>query len=194
MRGGIAGDPTVFAIEWTITEAYQSKSQLALGFFIIWVDGKAFGARSPTATLLGCSYYEVKERILRRGFHLASFMHEPAIQIAVATRGAIYNDQKQDKKYFGLSVYAFTSTIVSSKILWAPDGDAAFDDGGHVLQFDSAETVRLVAFDNCANTESFEGTVAEVTLESEKFYEVLESWIAAFEIERAQALQNGSKH
>jgi Immunity protein 42 len=194
MRGGIVGDPTVFAIEWTITEAYQSKSHLALGFFIIWVDGKAFGARSPTATLLGCSYYEVKERILRRGSHLASFMHEPTIQIAIATRGAIYNDQKQDKKYFGLSVEAFTSILYSNKILWAPDGDAAFDDGGHVLHFDSVDTVRIVAFNNCAKTASIEGTVAEVTLESGKLYEVLESWIAAFEIERAQALQNESKH
>jgi hypothetical protein len=36
--------------------------------------------------------------------------------------------------------------IYSRHILWAPDGDAAFDDGSYILQFDVDERVRLIAF------------------------------------------------
>ncbi len=36
--------------------------------------------------------------------------------------------------------------VWDSKLMWAPDGDEAFDDGSYVLQIDSGSLVRLIGF------------------------------------------------
>src|SRR5690242_20205886 len=48
--------------------------------------------------------------------------------------------------YFGMSEAQFTKTLHSNSLVWAPDGDEAFDDSGYVLQFDLGDLVRLIAF------------------------------------------------
>lgn len=56
----IVGSSSVFAIESEITEAVPGIGQLALGFFVIHISGQAFGVKEPDATMLGCSFGEVK--------------------------------------------------------------------------------------------------------------------------------------
>src|SRR5580700_10908121 len=72
----IIGDPSVFAIESGITQAYDRLSQRALGFFVIPVGGRRFGVYKPDATMLGCSFDTVQRRIAERGTHTASFANE----------------------------------------------------------------------------------------------------------------------
>lgn len=59
----IIGNPSIFAIESTITRAYERQSLRALGFFVIHVRGHCYGVRSPDSTFLACSYDEVLRRL-----------------------------------------------------------------------------------------------------------------------------------
>jgi len=65
--------------------------------------------------------------------------------------------------------------------VWAPDGDKAFDDWSHVLQFDVGERVRLIAFKSSEQGyHHAPDTLADAWLEAEEFYRVLEEWRSAF--------------
>jgi hypothetical protein len=78
-----------------------------------------------------------------------------------------------------LSEAQFTKTLYSNSLVWAPDGDEAFDDGSYVLQFDVGDRVRLVAFkrpDSLVDPAS----VREVWVSSETFYNVLREWRDSF--------------
>jgi len=99
----IVGDCCVFAIESKITDAVESLSQLALGSFVIHVGGRAFGVREPGASMLGCSFNEVEQRLQRRGTHLFPMLADvTAADVAAAYLDAIYrNNPRMD--YFGLS-------------------------------------------------------------------------------------------
>ncbi|NLR98004.1 hypothetical protein HGP17_14385 [Rhizobium sp. P38BS-XIX] len=72
----IVGDYRVFAVESTVADVIESPSQLALGSFVIHVGGRSFGLSQPDATMLGCSFYEVQNRLQRRGTHLLPLLNE----------------------------------------------------------------------------------------------------------------------
>lgn len=74
-----------------------------------------------------------------------------------------------------------------SEVVWAPDGDEAFDDGSFVLQFDEKDKVRVLAFRR-GKGDSDISDLAEVRLDPDEFYGVLGSWRSQFEIERMKAL------
>ncbi len=186
----IVGDPSIFAIEWNITEAYSRISQLALGFFIIHVRGRFFGVRSPKATLMGCSFDQVEERILQRGTHSVSFSQEAAAEIVEAFRAAIYDDIGSDAIFFGMKVDEFRENLFFHKIQWAPDGDEAFDDGSHVLQFDHGGMVRLIAFKNLTDIKEIANSITEVWVDGDQFYQILGDWLNAFETERTNILKS----
>jgi hypothetical protein len=143
----IVGNSSVFAIESAITRAYERPSLLALGFFAIHVGGSAFGVCATDATMLACSFDEARRRIDRRGTHTASFSTElDAGAIADAFRRGVYGGD-QDESYFGIPRKEFSELFYrSSHLMWAPDGDEAFDDGSYLLQFDVGDRVRLIAF------------------------------------------------
>jgi hypothetical protein len=51
-------------LELGITEAYARLGFRALGFFVIDVGGRGYGVRSPNATMLACSFDQVKKHIV----------------------------------------------------------------------------------------------------------------------------------
>jgi hypothetical protein len=86
---------------------------------------------------MGSSFYEVDRRLARRGTHTAPFATEHnAGKIANAFRDAIYAPDQENKQFFGVSQSEFSDIVYSKNLMWAPDGDEAFDDGSYVLQFD----------------------------------------------------------
>jgi Immunity protein 42 len=179
----IVGNPSIFAIESSIAQAYEHLGFRALGFFVVYLGGRCYGRRSPNATMLACSYDEVEKRIALRGSHTVSLASEPAAgEIADAFRNAFYA-QKQQESYFGVPLSAFREMIQSSRIVWAPDGDEAFDDGSYVLQFDVGDRVRLIAFKS--RGEGYDPTLDDVWLSADDFYSVLQSWRNDFEAEWA---------
>jgi hypothetical protein len=179
----IVGNPSVFAIESTITRAYERLSLRALGFFAVHVSGHCYGGRSPGSTMLACSYDEVESRIAERGSHTAPFASEAAPgKIADAFRNAFYGE-KQWESYFGIPWSKFSHVISSNRIMWAPDGDEAFDDGSYILQFDVQDRVRLIAFKSGQDLPHDPATLTEAWLAADHFYDVLHRWQELFKAE-----------
>jgi hypothetical protein len=174
----IVGNPSVFAIESGITRAYEHVSFRGLGFFAIHAGGRSYGRRTPESTMLACSYDEVEKRITRR--HATSFGAESdGGKIADAFRTALYSDTPQEN-YFGLPVSAFSDMINAKHIMWAPDGDEAFDDGSYVLHFDVEDRVRLIAFQCGQGYPHDPGTIRDVWLPADDFYRTLQHWHDVF--------------
>ncbi|WEJ98611.1 MAG: Imm42 family immunity protein [Candidatus Sphingomonas phytovorans] len=176
----IVGDQSSFAIESSITEAFPSLSQRALGYFVVHVRGKIFGVREPDASMLGCSFSEVKDRLGRRGTHGISYLSDVSAPVIVeAFLDAIYRDVARSD-YFSYPKSEFSSELYGSKIPWAPDGDEAFDDGSHILQFDVGEKVRLIAFQNMDCSVDTAKSIEEEWIDGDIFYGVLAQWSALF--------------
>ena len=175
----IKGDASVFAIESEISRAFERLSHRGLGFFVIHVRGESYGIRDAEQTMLACSLGEVLRRIQQRGLHRAPFSEASAVKIANAYRSAVYLDTSGSENYFGLSEVLFTKALNSSSLVWAPDGDEAFDDGSCVLQFDVGGQVRLIAF-KCPGELVDPNSVREVWLPSDTFYDILRGWSEAF--------------
>ena len=191
----VVGDPSVFAIESSITQPYERLGQRALGFFVIHVGGKSYGVRAPEATLLACSFDAVRRRIAQRGKHCVLFGSEPDVEKVVdAVRVAMYDEDHQGESLFGMSPDVLRNALASHEIVWAPDGDAAFDDGGHVLQFDQGDKVRLIAFKNTSLQDGVASTLAEAWMNADEFYGLLDEWQGRFEVEWAAALKQATKH
>jgi hypothetical protein len=175
----IVGNPSTFAIESQITQAFERLGSRALGSFTILIEGFRYGVYEPDATLLAVSFDEVQRRITRRGSHTTPFTDaEPGV-IADAYRAAVYGEE-YGRPYPGIALEDFASSIFSSRITWAPDGDEAFDDGSYVLQFDAKARVRLIGFKTTPDGRFNSSTLRDVWLEGEQFYGVLHSWHASF--------------
>lgn len=180
----IVGDPNTFAIESEITQAYERLGQLAFGFFVIHVMGRCYGVREPDATMLANSFDEVGRRIARRGSHSPSFpVDADARDIAYAFRRAVYGAHEDGELFFGLSVRQFTDAIDSNRLVWAPDGDEAFDDHSYILQFEDENQVRLVAFTGTPDFLYDPGSLHDVYVPQGKFYAILQEWHDRFKDE-----------
>jgi hypothetical protein len=173
------GDTSLFAIESEITRAFEKPSWRGLGFFVIHVAGQSYGIKSPGQSMLARSFDEVATRINGRGTHQAPFAEAGAIDIANAFTSAVYLDNAEIDAYFGMSEAQFTQTLYSRSLVWAPDGDEAFDDSSYVLQFDVGDRVRLIAFKRPESLVD-PASLREVWLLSDGFYNVLGEWRDAF--------------
>lgn len=183
------GQPAQFAIESGISEACDSLSLRAIAFFAIHIAGYRYGMHGPNSTAIACSFDEVGRRIARRGTHVAPFAAEPSAgMIADSVRNALYDDEVRDS-YFGLPAEDFSDLIHSNHLLWAPDGDQAFDDGSYVLQFDDGERVRLIGFKSKGYSYD-DMTLRDVWIDQGTFYDVLQRWRIAFERERLAMLKD----
>ena len=180
----LVGDPAVFAIESGITKAYKRLGFRALGYFLIYIGGICYGRRSPDSTMLACSFDEVGRRLHSRGRHVAPFASEKAGAIASAFRNAVY-EEEQMESYFGIALPVFKEMMYSKEIVWAPDGDEAFDDGSYVLQFDLHDRVRLIGFKSTKSGSYDSATLRDVYLSTNEFYACLRNWKDAFEHEWA---------
>jgi hypothetical protein len=71
--------------------------------------------------------------------------------------------------------------IQANRILWAPDGDQAFDDGSYVLHLDDGNNVRLIGFRVGEDERHIHSTLSDVQLPAASFYELLQEWQSSFE-------------
>jgi hypothetical protein len=180
----IVGNPATFAIESRVSRTYAERGLRALGFFVIHISGQSFGVRETEATLLGCSFDRVEEMIARRGSHSAAFALQSAGEIADAFRRAIYApDAEQKDEEFGCQSADFAESFYSNHLIWAPDGDEAFDDGSYILLFDVDDRVRLIGFRCLSSGAHDPSTMAEVWVGHDEFYALLTSWRDRFRLE-----------
>ena len=173
----IVGDPSRFALESEITHAYERLSLRALGYFLIHVGGRCYGVRSWDATMLSAAFDGVAKRIATQGSHNAPTISTADSEaLAKAFSRAIYVDHEKDELFFGMRDSDFTTSLYSNDLVWAPDGDEGFDDGGCVLQFDIGGEVRLIAFSRATNPILDPQSLREVWIPAEDFYAILQNW------------------
>jgi hypothetical protein len=185
----IVGDISKIAIESEITVAFSELHKIALGFFILHVANKSYGVRATEASLLACSLQTVRQRIANRGDHetfLAAIDDPGAIVEAVLS--CLYSLARQDDIFFGFSCEDFRTHIYTKNLIWAPDGDEAFDDGSFVLQFDIGDKIRLIGFRQGDTPNDLPFDIVDITIGAQEYYAVLEDWVLHFEIERGKLL------
>lgn len=174
----IFGNLKTFAIESEIQNVETDLSLLALGFFNIIISGIRYGVPAKDATYLASTYDSIVSRIQMKGKHyIPEFTNFNAQEIAFAFRKAFYFESLEGDSFCGFSLQDFSAKIVDSGVQWAPDGDTAFDDGSYVLQFDIGQRVRLVGFKSDPVLPVMPGSVAEVELPADEYYNFLNSWI-----------------
>ena len=174
----LLGNTAEFAIESHIEVAYERRGALALGYFLLHLRNCQFGVKAQDATLLACSYDEVARRFSRQGQHVASELSSvSAKNLAQAYVNAAYAGLSGELET------ALMTVATARRLVWAPDGDEAFDDGSHVLQFDVSDQVRLIGFRNVDYTVS---DVCELWMRAETFYTLLSDWTVAFDKEWQQ--------
>jgi hypothetical protein len=184
------GNPSIFAIESGVTKFYERLSQRAIGYFVIYVNGKRYGVKSPDASLLACSFDAVNERLLHRGTHSVEFASEPkALKVVNAYIATQLNGERKNDFFWNLSANEFGDILVLNKIVWAPDGDAAFDDGSYVLQFDVGAKVRLIAFKNAESAKDIEDSISDIWLDADEYYNTLDEWQKSFELQRGKSMR-----
>jgi hypothetical protein len=177
----IVGTPSIFAIESGITHAYERLSFRALGYFVLHLGGQRYGVHAPDASLLACSLDEVEDRLARGGAHIAPFASEAdGGEIADAFREAVYATDQEEKSFFGILQPEFSDLLYAQHLIWAPDGDEAFNDGSYVLHFDVGEQVRLIGF-RCGDGYHHDPkTLRDVWLPASDYYGILQQWRDAF--------------
>jgi hypothetical protein len=176
----LVGDTSVFAIESEITAAHHQMGFRALGYFTIHIGGQMFGVRKPDATMLACSFDAVEKRLSDAGLHTFPFCDADAASIVSAYEHALFIDDGT-KSCFGVSSQAFRELLHEKNIVWTPDGDEAFDDRSHILQFDIGDRVRLIAFHRSDRDSAC--LPQDINLDAKEFYSVLRRWHDEFERE-----------
>lgn len=180
----IFGNPAELALESLLDRAVLRKSQLGLGYFVIHLGGVVFGVRSPDATLLGCSFDEVSKRLTLRGTHRAPFASmRDAGMLADAIATAMYGDDGDSPVLLGMPTSEVQRRLHKDDLIWAPDGDEAFDDGSCVVQFDMDACVRVVGFRRTEENRHDPATLRDVLLDADRYYHILQQWRDAFEAE-----------
>jgi len=175
----IVGDPAIFAIESSVTAAYSRLSFRALGYFLLYIDGQKYGAQRPDATMLACSFDEVGRRLMDRGMHIAPiYENRSSNEIAKIFRGMHFSDSHDDNEFISAE-----SVFISNRLVWAPDGDSAFDDGSYVLHFDLGSDVRIIAFKSQNDPSMGFDTPHEIILKANEFYNILKQWHDLFLLE-----------
>lgn len=178
----IIGSPEIFAIESGITEAYERLSLRALGYFVIYVAGRSYGVKELDASMLACSFDEVGRRLAERGSHAPIFpIDADPGEIAHAFIRARYAICEEGEQFFGNDSHSFREA--TKHLEWAPDGDAAFDDGSYVLQIEDTKNVRLIAYVSTPDYWYAPATLHDVWLSSDGFYDILQNWRDSFEAE-----------
>ncbi len=170
-----------FYLESYVDSYLPNISQMAIGYFNISIGGRVFGVRKNDATLLACSYDAVLRRLKGRNAHTLSFgeTFPPNVFVAALLRshlgdlshGLLLSDEEFEE---------FRAKLFSNDIFWAPDGDAAFDDGSYVIQIDCKDIVRVIGFTYGKSRNETLASVSEVWIESDDFYAVLEKWSKCF--------------
>lgn len=174
----IAGDPQMLAIESDISDA---SGHWVLGYFTVHVAGQRFGVHAPDATMLANSVNEVAARLARRGTHRVDNERVlSAREIAGRYLCGAYRDDPSEADR------RFVTALHDARAIWAPDGDEAFDDGSHILQFDGDGQVRIVALRNGDDLEQVLAGVVDIEMPEARFYGVLADWHHRFTAELEQ--------
>lgn len=179
----------LFGIQTHIEAIHADPFPMALGYHRFRVGSNWYGSTEPDATALGCSRSAIAERLQRRGQHVYNALgeQEPDALMNAWMVSEYGKDYAPWTPVAGMGREELNDAIHSSHALMAPDGDAAFDDGSQILQFDVGEAVQLVA----ARLTGEVGWPVAVDLvgiriPASEFYDCLADWLRQFDIATRQ--------
>ncbi len=178
----IYGAVETFALESGVSAFLPELGQMAIGFFNIHINGRRHGVYDMEASLLASSYFRVTERLQEKGEHvLPSNMGKSSLDFVRSFRYLHYGINTIGADSEILNNGCDVDRVFDNNLMWAPDGDEAFDDGSHVFQIDEKDNmVRLIAFNNSLDEAEFVDSITELYIESRRYYGVLEDWSTAF--------------
>ena len=173
------------AIESFISLVDPRRGLMAIGYFLIKINGVSYGVKEKDATALANSYDAVVSRLEMRGKHIApaDWLILPSLSLAQILHESTwgYMSREQFAQEFNISQDKSKELIYKNNLMWAPDGDAAFDDGSRIYQFDiDDETVRLIGFNATHDCKVDISTLTDVTMNANDFYSVLKEWAESF--------------
>ncbi|NIJ64636.1 hypothetical protein FHR20_001567 [Sphingomonas leidyi] len=155
---------------------------MGIGYFLIHVGGKQYGVKKPRACVMGNSYNEIVSRISQEGEHRLSFSSKiDSKELSIYIANSIYNRGFEGGVIPAQWSKEIDDSLYANALMWAPDGDSAFDDGSHIVQVDDEQRVRITAFVNAETQGEFENSISDVILGQETFYETLGAWAREFD-------------
>ena len=101
----------------------------------------------------------------------------------MAVSRAMYADCDERELFFGQPFRQFVNAIHTSGLVWAPDGDEAFDDSSYVLQYDVGDWVRLIAFSRAKDPIYDPESLRSAWVTADEFYGILQIWYDKFSSE-----------
>ncbi len=179
----IVGDPNRFAIESTVSVAYERLSFLALGHFAIHLSGTCYGVRKPDATMIALSYDTVRSIIKNRGSHKEETVTDWTAG-QVADFHLVYYGAELPPNHPGVK---HVDIYNIGHLDWTSTCDEAFDDGSHILHIDEEDSVRLIGFRSIGlDGVHDQETLQEVRVDTDEFYSILQEWAGQFHDEWKQ--------
>jgi hypothetical protein len=170
-----------FYLESFVDSYLPDIGQMAIGYFSISIDGRAYGVKRKDASLLACSYDAVVRRLKASDSHRLSFGDKhPAHFYVHELLRAHLGDSSYQRCFTDEEREEFVAKLFSHELWWAPDGDAAFDDGSYVIQMDYPNYVRVIGFKYLESQSETLASISELRMDSGEFYDVLEEWSGRF--------------
>lgn len=186
----IVGDPTIFAIESSITEAYEEPNRQALGYFLLHVAGRSFGVRDPQAMFLTFPVQRLRSMVRHRGKHRTAI--DPTVPLAEmfeAVMSIWLAEDRETKSHFGMTADELSDELFSKGVVWVPDSGTNINDFTHCVLFDCGDRVRVIAFKypflDKPTFAEVRQSAAEAWLSADTFYGILATWLNRFEDERS---------
>lgn len=180
----IVGDPDKFAIESWLVEAYDDRHFMAMGSFQVHVAARCYGVSKPgNVWAMAYPWNFLRDRLAQRSaspFWLGANL--AAVDLAIAVRAAWHSENESDT-YLGIRLKEFWRSLQTNNIDWQDNCERAFDDSSHVLTMDHVDRVRVVAFTRTDLESELAGTVAEVWLDCDSYYGILDTWQRKFKAE-----------
>jgi hypothetical protein len=177
----LVGSRNSFAIESHVSQILTSPSQMGLGYFNVHIADCRYGVRGPDATLLACSFDAVNERLRSRGKHICPRLDQVnGLKLSALYYDLVYRGRREIETPEDQVVLGVLESEEAAKIVWAPDGDEAFDDGSFILQYDSDAMVRLVAFRVTDGGEIDVECSRDIWIPGAVFYRILAEWSEQF--------------
>ncbi len=177
----VVGTKSRFAVETCVSAVFPENRNSLLGYFVIHILGQRYGVYEPDASMLGNSIDVVLSLIENEGFHKLSIAKDFPAETFVRWYMRCFSEyDTPEQRMLGNTGSNLWDEFKRNEILWAPDGDEAFDDGSHVFVLDYESTVRLIGC-TYRDYQPIEGTVESVMLERSEFYGILRQWLPLIE-------------
>ena len=139
----IVGDRSRFAVEIELHPDSPKSISTGFGLYRFWIADQPYGRSAPDASCLAASCDALRERLGQRGHHDATGM--PTGNPLGILERAYWLIYRVTDVHIASRQASAQEVAQARRLMMAPDGDEAFDDGSFVVQWDDRGVVGLAA-------------------------------------------------